>query len=117
MINIDEFGALNRRIRIKAYGDAEDEFGIAHAGLTDVFPHRLWARIDPLRARAYDELDRDKIDNIVKFTIRYRDGITDRMFVEYAGRMYTIHSVIDPMMAHVKLELMCSLKEVKDAEN
>ena len=33
------------------------------------------------------------------------------MLVAYGGRQYKITSVVDPYEAHVKLELMCNLKE------
>ena len=116
MITIDEFGALNKRIRIMAYGDYDDEFGIAHTGMKDMLGHRIWARIDPVRAKSYEDLDREKVENFYKVTIRYRNGIDAGMVVRYGNTDYEIRSIVDPMMAHVKLELMCSAKEVKDGD-
>ena len=115
MINIDEFGTLNKRIIIKEYRDIEDDYGMTHNELADVI--RCWARIEPMRARYYEEVGRDKSENTVKITIRYRKGIRNDMLIMYAGKLYEVNTIIDPLMAHVKLELMCSLKDVKDNED
>ena len=37
------------------------------------------------------------------------------MLVQYAGTTYRIMSVVDPYEAHVKLELMCNIKERGDS--
>lgn len=111
MINFDEPGMLNRRIRILRYTETVDEYGLTHQGVEDVLGGPVWALIEPARGHTYYEQYRDKVELITKFVIRYRKGIDESMLVEYGGRRYKITSVVDPYEAHVKLELMCNIKE------
>lgn len=102
-----EIGSLDKKINILAYQDTEDELGLAHQGRKDVFGHSIWAKIEPLRGKEYYEQAKDKVEEIVKVTIRYRKGIDENMIISYRGRMYEIQTIADPYMAHVKLEMMC----------
>lgn len=111
MINV-EIGSLDKRINIVGYKETEDEYGLTHQTYTDVIGHSIWARIEPARGKTYYEQTRDKTELITKITIRYRKGMTDDMMVKYGGKTYKISSVVDPYEAHVKLELMCTLKKV-----
>ena len=111
MINFDEPGMLNRRVRILRYKETVDEYGLTHQTLEDVFGGPIWALIEPARGHTYYEQYRDKVELITKIIIRYRKGIDENMLVAYGGRQYKITSIVDPYEAHVKLELMCNLKE------
>ena len=44
--------------------------------------------------------------------MRYRENIDNSMLVKYKNKLYRINTIIDPYEAHVKLELMCSIKKV-----
>lgn len=72
---------------------------------------KIWARIEPLRGRAYYEQYKEKTEDLSKITIRYRNNINNSMVVQYKNKLYRINTVIDPYEAHIKLELMCSIKE------
>lgn len=111
MIDFDEPGMLNRKINILQYSDVKDEYGLTHQELVNVFGGPIWALIEPARGRTYYKQYRDKVELITKFVIRYRKNIDESMIVAYGGRQYKITSVVDPYEAHVKLELMCNLKE------
>ena len=39
MINMDEIGLLNRRIRLLQYVETEDEYGLTHQELKDAIGH------------------------------------------------------------------------------
>lgn len=117
MINVDEIGLMNRRITLLAYTDVEDALGITHQKMTDVIGHPIWARVEPARGRTYYEQYKDKVELLTKITIRYRPGINEDMLVAYGGKQYKITSVIDPYDAHIKLELMCSLKRAGEEGN
>ena len=103
---------LNRRIRILKYVETGDEYGLTHQTLQDVIGHTIWARIEPARGKTYYEQTRDKVELITKITIRYRKNIDETMLVKYGEKTYKITSVVDPYEEHVKLELMCNLKEI-----
>ena len=45
MINFDEPGMLNRRVRILRYKETVDEYGLTHQTLEDVFGGPIWALI------------------------------------------------------------------------
>lgn len=116
MINVDEVGMLNKRVSILKYSEVSDEYGMTHQELQDAIGHRVWARIEPARGRTYYEQTRDKVELITKITIRYRQGIDENMLVKYRDKTWKITSVVDPYESHVKLELMCNIKEAGDAD-
>ena len=114
MINV-EIGSLDKRIYILKYQESTDEYGLTHQSLTDAIGNDIWAHIEPARGKTYYEQYKDKVEFVTKVTIRYRKGITPDMLVQYAGTTYRIMSVVDPYEAHVKLELMCNIKERGDS--
>lgn len=111
MINV-EIGSLDKMVNIMAYQESTDGYGLTHQTYVDAIGHPVWARIEPARGKTYYEQARDKTELITKVTIRYRKGISEDMLVKYGGKTFKIASVVDPYEAHVKLELMCTLKKV-----
>lgn len=110
MINIEEIGTLDKRVTILKYEDVETPYNLTQKKLIPFL--KVWARIEPLRGRAYYEQYKEKTEDLSKITIRYRDNIDNSMVVQYKNRLYRINAVIDPYKSHVKLELMCSIKKV-----
>lgn len=110
MINIEEIGTLDKRVTILKYEDVETQYNLTQKKLIPFL--KVWARIEPLRGRAYYEQYKEKTEDLSKITIRYRDNIDNSMVVQYKNRLYWINAVIDPYESHVKLELMCSIKKV-----
>lgn len=110
MINIEEIGTLDKRVTILKYEDVETPYNLTQKKLMPFL--KIWARIEPLRGRAYYEQYKEKTEDLSKITIRYRDNIDNSMVVQYKNRLYRINAVIDPYESHVKLELMCSIKKV-----
>lgn len=110
MINIEEIGTLDKRVTILKCEDVETPYNLTQKKLIPFL--KVWARIEPLRGRAYYEQYKEKTEDLSKITIRYRDNIDNSMVVQYKNRLYRINAVIDPYESHVKLELMCSIKKV-----
>ena len=110
MINIEEIGTLDKRITILKYEDVETQYNLTQKKLIPFL--KVWAKIEPLRGRAFYEQYKEKTEDLSKITIRYRDNIDNSMVVQYKNRLYRINAVIDPYESHVKLELMCSIKKV-----
>lgn len=106
MINM-EIGSLDKKIQIFRYADKEDEYGLTHHEKEDVFGHSIWARIEPFRGKEYYEQFKDKVQENLKVTIRYRKGIDTNMLISYQGVLYEIQTISDVYMAHIKLEIMC----------
>ena len=96
------------------YQESTDEYGLTHQTLADAIGNAIWP-YRTARGKTYYEQYKDKVEFVTKVTIRYRKGITPDMLVQYAGTTYRIMSVVDPYEAHVKLELMCNIKERGDS--
>lgn len=99
-------GDFNRRVTIQQRGAAKDGFGQATQTWTDLLS--CWARIEPLSGRelVMAQAQNAEVTHLVE--IIYRPTITAAMRVVYQGRIFNVLSVIDPDMAHVSLELLCS---------
>lgn len=111
MINIDEIGTLDKRVQLLKYEDVKNAgSSITHKMLVPAFSNRIWARIEPTRGLLYYEQYKNKTEDLIKITIRYRKDINDSMFIKYKDVLYAIKTIIDPYEAHVKLELMCNIK-------
>ncbi|WP_301859265.1 phage head closure protein [uncultured Megasphaera sp.] len=111
MINVD-IGTLDKRVALVAYESYKDDHGLTKQLLVERI--RTWARIEPTRGNELREQYKETVTDLVKITIRYRSGVANDMFVRYGETTYKIQYVVDPYMAHVKLELMCTLKTVGD---
>jgi SPP1 family predicted phage head-tail adaptor len=70
----------------------------------------IWAAIEPLRGREYFQAATVQSQNMIRFTIRYRKGVTSKMRISYDSKLYDIQSIIDVNGRHQQLELMA--KEV-----
>ena len=114
MLNIDGIGTLDKRISILEYADVTDTYGLTKQRLIDAIGNRVWAKIEPARGRTYYEQYKDKVETLHKITIRYRKGLNENMLIRYREKLYRIQSIVDPYEQHVKLEIMCNLKERGD---
>jgi SPP1 family predicted phage head-tail adaptor len=100
-------GDFNRRIAIQQRSSGTpDSFGQASQTWTDLL--QCWARIEPLSGRelVLAQAQSAEVTHLVE--IMYRPTVTAAMRVVYQGRIFNVLSVIDPDMAHVTLELLCS---------
>jgi SPP1 family predicted phage head-tail adaptor len=70
----------------------------------------IWAAVEPLRGREYFQAAAVQSQNMIRFTIRYRKGITSEIRILYDSKLYDIQSIIDVEGRHQQLELMA--KEV-----
>lgn len=100
-------GDFNRRITIQQRSSATpDGFGQASQTWNDLL--QCWARIEPLSGRelVLAQAQSAEVTHLVE--IMYRPTVTAAMRAVYQGRIFNVLSVIDPDMAHVTLELLCS---------
>jgi len=98
-------GRMDKRISIEAQATTRNAIGepvTAWAPLAAV-----WASIEPLRGREFWAQQQVQSEVTTRIRIRYRAGITPAHRVRHAGRIYNIHSVIDPKERHEELQLMC----------
>ncbi len=99
-------GDFNRRISIQQRSTAPDSFGQASQTWTELIA--CWARLEPLSGRELLSAQAINAEVTHLVEIFYRPTVTAAMRVVYQGRIFNIQSVIDPDMAHVSLELLCS---------
>ena len=111
MVPLDGIGTLDKRIKLYKLADVDDENGLTSQQLVEAIGNSIWARIEPSRGKTLMEGLKDKNVDVVKFTIRYRPGISENWIIGYKGKYYDILSVVDPYEDHVKLELYCQLQE------
>ena len=88
MINIEEIGTLDKRVTILKYEDVETPYNLTQKKLMPFL--KVWARIEPLRGRAYYEQYKEKTEDLSKITIRYRKNIDNSMLVKYRNNLYEL---------------------------
>lgn len=99
-------GSLDQRITLQQRVAGVGTLGQAAQSWTPVA--EVWARAEPLRGREYFAAGQTQSEVTVRFTIRYRSGVTSGMRVVWRGQAYDIASVIEPQGARQVLELMCA---------
>lgn len=102
MINI---GRLRNRIQILEFNESENELGQTINGLVPI--RTVWAEIHPLKARECIETGLTQTETNYKITMRYFEGLTEEMVIEYKGEQFSIVSKCDIEMKHLFYELMC----------
>lgn len=97
---------IDQRITIQRQQFAQNPLGENVAGWVDVAT--VWARAEPIRGREYfAAVAAHPVQQTdVRFTLRYRTGITQSMRVLWAGFVHQIESVIQVDGRHRTIELM-----------
>lgn len=99
-------GQLRRRVTIQQRSATQDEYGQPLTDWTDVAT--VYAAVEPLNGRellAAQAVNSEVSHNV---TIRYRAGVTPAMRLNYGGRLFNIHAVLDENERHRMLTLQCS---------
>lgn len=102
-------GRMRHRITIKSIVTTIDS-----AGYTVEDPMSfaiVWADVQPISGKEYFGAAVIKAENIVRFKIRYLQGITNDMTVEFEENTYNIKSIIDIDMGHKELILVCEVTQ------
>lgn len=86
-----EIGALNKRITLQELKTNINENGFEIEEWIDF--KTIWAEVTNLYGREYFEAAAVQMENTVKFTIRYLDGIDTSMRILFKGRHYNIKSI------------------------
>jgi SPP1 family predicted phage head-tail adaptor len=86
-----EIGALNKRITLQELKTNINENGFEIEDWIDF--KTIWAEVTNLYGREYFEAAAVQMENTVKFTIRYLDGIDTSMRILFKGRNYNITSI------------------------
>lgn len=104
--SIPPAGRLNRQVQIQSCTTAQDAFGQRTQTWTTIATP--WAHIEPLDGRKLELAQAINAEVTHQLTLHYRTGITTAHRVLYQTRVYNVHAVLDPEMAHTSLHLLCS---------
>lgn len=105
-------GKLDQRISIEAPGTTKNAAGDTVGGWS-LFA-TVWAEAIPLRGQALFAANQEQHAVDVRFRIRERSGITERMRIVWKGERYGINSIVPGTAQYAgTLELM-AVKGVKD---
>ena len=102
MINV---GRLRNRINVLTWTEGENELGQDTTILKII--KTTWAEIHLLKSREYIEANMLKNKTTYKITLRWFDGLTEEMFIEYGKKLFSITSICDMEMKHKYYELIC----------
>lgn len=84
-------GKLDRRITIQSLVETQDDFG--QPVQTTVVLATVWANVAPLRGKEPFQGEQFNAQQVVVFTVRWRDDVDATMRIEHEGETYDIQSV------------------------
>ena len=93
------------------YEEKENALSQIGQAMTEV--KTVWASVEPMRGREYQEAQRIRPELTYKVTTRFHKGITPDMFIKYKERCFNILSIIN---VKEMLEIICTEKILKKAE-
>lgn len=99
-------GDLNKRVTIERRATTQDTFGGQDATWSTVAV--VWAGIQPMTGRELFAAQSVESEVTTQIVMRYQAGITAKMRVNYSGRLFNIHAVLDENERHRELTLLCS---------
>ena len=86
-----------RRVVTVAHGISKERWDTAFT---------CWCGVEPLSGREFWEAAAINRENEVRFTIRYRKGISAEMRIRLDGTVYDITSILDKNNRHEALEIL-----------
>lgn len=110
-----DVGRTNKRITLYRVKEITNDLLQKEQALTAV--KTVWASLEPMRGKEYQEAQRIRSELTYKITIRYIDNITADMLVKYKDRYFEIVSQpINPREKNEMLEIICIEKIQKKKE-
>lgn len=99
-------GTLRARISLQSKVITQDSTGAPVETWSEIAA--LWAAKEPLSGREFFDAQGVFEEAMVRFRIRYREGVESSLRIAHGGRIYNIKSIIDPEERHRELALLCS---------
>lgn len=100
-----DIGRMKKRVTFCKYVEKENALSQTAQALTEV--KTVWAGVEPMRGREYQEAQRVRPELTYKITTRYHKGITPDMLVRFKDRWFHIVSVINVRERNEMLEIIC----------
>ncbi len=99
-------GRLNKKVIIESLTETVD--GVGQAVKTWSTFNQPWASIDPINGREYFSGNQLKDTMKVKIKIRYLSGVTEKMRVNWNGKLYNIEGIVNVFERDKEMFLLCS---------
>ena len=113
-MNDFNIGELNKRISICEYVIIEGRLGNDKSVLKEKF--RRWAKVVPLKSKEQIVNYHDQGDLTYKIKMRYFEGLDQKHYIVYKGKVFNITSVIDVNMQHEFYEVLANEEVDKQYE-
>ncbi|MCX4298094.1 MAG: phage head closure protein [Lachnospiraceae bacterium] len=109
-----DIGRMNKRVTFCRYSEKTGTLLQTEQILEEI--RTVWAGVEPMRGREYQEAQRVRPELTYKITTRYHKGITPDMFIKFKDRYFNIISVINVRERNEMLEIICTEKIIKKQE-
>lgn len=103
-----DIGRTNKRIVFCRYAEDKNELMQEEQALKPI--KKVWASVEPMRGKEYQEAQRIRPELTYKITTRYHREITPDMIIKFKDRHFQIVSIINVKERNEMLEIMCTEK-------
>lgn len=86
-------GRLNKKITIQQATDGRSTSGAVEPTWSTYAV--AWASVEPATGREFEDSDQVNAEASIKFRIRYKSGITNKMRISWDGRVFDITAVLN----------------------
>lgn len=108
-----DIGRMNKRIAFCIYEEKENELLQSEQVLKKV--KKVWASVEPLRGREYQEAQRIRPELTYKVTTRYYKEVMPDMFIKFKECLFEIVTVINVRERNEMLEILC-IEKIQNKE-
>jgi SPP1 family predicted phage head-tail adaptor len=86
-------GKLDRRITLQTLTISRDGYGATIETWTDL--DTVWAEVVPLKGTEYFAAAQIVVEEQLKFRIRYRSDLTEKVRITYNGQTYDVQNITE----------------------
>lgn len=103
-----DIGRANKRVTFCRYQEEKNALNQLEQRLKPV--KTVWASVEPKSGREHVEADKERPELTYVITVRYQEGITPDMFIQFKERLFAIKSIRNIREANEMLEISCTEK-------
>ncbi|MCI9078986.1 MAG: phage head closure protein [Lachnospiraceae bacterium] len=106
-----DIGRTNKRVTFCRFEEKLNPLSQTEQELKEI--KTVWASVEPLRGREYQEAQRIRPELTYKITTRYHKEVTPDMLIKFKDRYFNIISVINIREKNEMLEIVCTEKIIR----
>jgi len=103
-----DIGRMNKRVTFCRYKEKKNELMQNEQALES--KKTVWASVEPMRGREYQEAQRIRAELTYKITTRFQEETTPDMLIKFKDRYFQIISIINVRERNEMLEIVCTEK-------